>query len=117
MGATIVAVTYWKGGVHNPKGLDIPKLIEHVAQHKTVAGFGGGEPISSADFFKLKVDVLIPAALENQITMDNAAGVQAKIIIEGANGPTDPEAHQFRSEEHTSELQSLRHLVCRLLLD
>src|SRR5215813_2864638 len=89
MGASIVAVTDWKGGVYNPKGLDIPKLLEWVAQHKTVAGFGGGEAITSEEFFKLKVDVLIPAALENQITMDNAASIQAKVIIEGANGPTD----------------------------
>src|SRR5262249_31006367 len=69
MGATIVAVTDWKGGVYNPKGLDITKLLEHTKQHKTVAGFSGGDPINSEEFFKLKVDVLIPAALENQITM------------------------------------------------
>jgi glutamate dehydrogenase (NAD(P)+) len=98
MGATIVAVTDWKGGVHNAKGLDVPKLMAHVAQHKTVAGFSGGEPIGNEDFFKLKVDVLIPAALENQITMDNAAGVQAKVIVEGANGPTDSDANKFLHE-------------------
>jgi glutamate dehydrogenase (NAD(P)+) len=95
MGATIVAVTDWKGGVYNKNGLDVPKLLEWTAQHKTVAGFGGGDPITSEEFFKLKVDVLIPAALENQITIDNAAGIQAKVIIEGANGPTTAEAHTF----------------------
>src|SRR5262249_55585591 len=98
MGATIVAVTDWKGGVYNPKGLDIPQLLTHVKEHKTVAGFGGGESIGNEDFFKLKVDVLIPAALENQITMDNAAGIQAKVLIEGANGPTDPEANTYLHE-------------------
>ena len=71
-GAKIVAITDWKGGIHNPKGLDIPKLMEHVAKHKTVDGFTGGEPLDNADLFKLNVDVLIPAALENQITMANA---------------------------------------------
>jgi glutamate dehydrogenase (NAD(P)+) len=95
MGARIVAVTDWKGGVHNPQGLDVPRLLEYVAQHKSVAGFDGAEPISNTDLFKLKVDVLIPAALENQITMENAASIQSKVIIEGANGPTTPEAHQF----------------------
>jgi len=95
MGARIVAVTDWKGGVHNAQGLDVPRLLEYVAQHKSVAGFDGAEPISNTDLFKLKVDVLIPAALENQITMENAASIQAKVIIEGANGPTTPEAHQF----------------------
>jgi glutamate dehydrogenase (NAD(P)+) len=98
MGANIVAVTDWKGGVYDRKGLDIPKLIEHVRKRKTVDGFSGAEALPSADLFKLKVDVLIPAALENQITMANAEGIQAKVIIEGANGPTDPEAHKYLHE-------------------
>jgi glutamate dehydrogenase (NAD(P)+) len=95
MGATIVAVTDWKGGVYNAKGLDIPKLLEYVAQHKTVAGFSGAEPFDNADLFKLKVDILIPAALENQITIENAPAIQAKVIVEGANGPTTPEANRL----------------------
>src|SRR5918993_3709975 len=69
-GAKVVAVTDWKGGVFNAKGLDIPKLIEHVRLQKTVAGFGGGELLGNEELFKLEVDILIPAALENQITMD-----------------------------------------------
>jgi glutamate dehydrogenase (NAD(P)+) len=93
-GAKIVAITDWKGGIQNPKGLDIPKLMEHVAKTKTVDGFGGGEPLSNADLFTLNVDVLIPAALENQITMANAPGIRAKVIIEGANGPTEPDANK-----------------------
>ncbi len=93
-GAKIVAVVDWKGGVHNAKGLDLPKLLAHVAQHKTVAGFAGGDPLTSEELFKLDVDVLIPAALENQITMDNAPGIRAKIVIEGANGPTTPDANK-----------------------
>ena len=98
MGATIVAVSDWKGGVYNPKGLDLPKLIEYVARTHTVAGFPGAEPLTNADLFKLKVDVLIPAALENQITLDNAPAIQAKVIIEGANGPTDQAAHRYLYE-------------------
>src|SRR2546426_8653776 len=71
-GAKIVAVTDWKGGVYNANGLDIPKLLEYVQQHKTVDGFPGAEQLSNADLFSLDVDILIPAALENQITIDNA---------------------------------------------
>jgi glutamate dehydrogenase (NAD(P)+) len=88
-GAKIIGVTDWKGGVQNDKGLDIPKLQEWVAQHKTVAGFPGGEPLGAADVFKLDVDILVPAALEKQIT------VEARLIVEGANGPTTHEAHNI----------------------
>src|SRR5262245_11643808 len=68
-GAKIVAVADWKGGVYNPKGLDISKLSDYVRHHKTVAGFDGAEALTNEQLFKLPVDVLIPAALENQITM------------------------------------------------
>jgi glutamate dehydrogenase (NAD(P)+) len=98
IGARIVAVTDWKGGVYNANGLDVSKLSQHVWQHKTVAGFQGGEPLANADLFGLEVDVLIPAALENQITMENAPAIRAKILVEGANGPTTPDAHRHLHE-------------------
>jgi glutamate dehydrogenase (NAD(P)+) len=98
IGAKIVAVVDWKGGVHNPKGLDIQQLIAHVAQHKSVEGFPGADAIDNAQLFKLDVDVLIPAALENQITMDNAPAIRAKVLVEGANGPTTPDAHKHLYE-------------------
>src|SRR6188474_3428188 len=84
IGAKIVAVTDWKGGVHNPKGLDVAKLLAHTQQHKSVAGFAGGDPIDADEFWGLDVDVMIPAALENQITMDNAPRIRAKVLTEGA---------------------------------
>lgn len=93
-GAIIVGVTDWQGGVYNATGLDIPALQAHVARHKTVAGFAGGEPLAAADIFGLPVDILIPAALENQITEANASQISARLVIEGANGPTTPAAHQ-----------------------
>ena len=93
-GARIVGVTDWKGGVYNTRGLDIPKLSAHVQEHASVAGFPEAEALSNAQLFALDVDILIPAALENQITMDNASGIRAKIIVEGANGPTLPDAHR-----------------------
>jgi glutamate dehydrogenase (NAD(P)+) len=97
-GAKIVAVADWKGGVYNPKGLDVLKLSEYVQQPKTVVGFEGGEPLTNEELFKSEVDVLIPAALENQITMDNASAICAKIVVEGANGPTTPDAHKYLHE-------------------
>jgi glutamate dehydrogenase (NAD(P)+) len=95
LGAKIVAVTDWKGGVHNDKGLDVAKLLDYVRRRKTVDEFPGGEAFTNEDLFKLKVDVLIPAALENQITTENAGDIQARIIVEGANGPTTPDAHNL----------------------
>jgi glutamate dehydrogenase (NAD(P)+) len=98
IGAKIVAVTDWKGGVYNDKGLDIPKMIDYAKQHKSIDGFPGGQPFDNAKLYALEVDVLIPAALENQITMENAPGIKAKIIAEGANGPTTPDAHKHLHE-------------------
>jgi glutamate dehydrogenase (NAD(P)+) len=93
IGARIVAVTDWKGGVYNAKGLDLAGMAEYVKTHKSIDGFPGGEPLTNEQLFGLDVDVLIPAALENQVTMDNAPSIKAKILVEGANGPTTPDAH------------------------
>ena len=95
LGARIVAVTDWKGGVYNKQGLDVPALVEYTRERKSVAGFTGGEALSNEDLWGLEVDVLIPAALENQITMENAPLIRAKVVTEGANGPTTPEAHDL----------------------
>jgi glutamate dehydrogenase (NAD(P)+) len=95
IGAKVVAVTDWTGGVYNGNGLDIPKLTAYVADNKTVAGYSGGTVISNNDLFSLEVDVLIPAALENQITIENAGNIRAKIVVEGANGPTTPDANNL----------------------
>jgi glutamate dehydrogenase (NAD(P)+) len=92
IGAKVVAVTDWKGGVYNPAGLDIDDLIAWTQKNKTVAGYAKAEALEGSQLFELDVDVLIPAALENQITMQNAAKIKAKIIAEGANGPTMPDA-------------------------
>ena len=92
-GAKILAATDWKGGVYNPKGLDMSALLRWAAEKKTVAGFPGAEPITNDQLFALDVDILVPAALENQITADNVGAIKAKMVIEGANGPTTPEAH------------------------
>ncbi len=98
MGAKIIAVTDWKSGVHNAAGLDIKQLLAHNARHRTVDDFAGGEPISNAELFKLDLEVLIPAALEEQITGANARDIKARLVVEGANGPTTPEAHKLLHE-------------------
>ena len=98
IGARIVAVTDWKGGVYNENGLDVAKLIAYTTEHKTVAGFPAADALSNDQLWALDVDVLIPAALENQITAENAPLIRAKILTEGANGPTTPEAHKILHE-------------------
>ena len=98
IGAKIIAVTDWKGGVINRAGLDVSALLAYASTHKTVDGFPGGEPLENDGLWGLDVDVLIPAALENQITMENAPQIKAKILTEGANGPTTPDAHNYLHE-------------------
>jgi glutamate dehydrogenase (NAD(P)+) len=97
-GAKIVAITDWKGGVYNPKGLDVAKLIDYARDYKTVEGFPGADHLDNDKLWSLDVDILVPAALENQITMDNAPSIKAKIVTEGANGPTTPDAHKHLHE-------------------
>ena len=98
IGAKIVAVTDWKGGVYNANGLDVTKMLDYAKQHKTIDGFPGGETIENEQLFALDVEVLVPAALENQITLDNAPTIGARVVAEGANGPTTPEAHKHLHE-------------------
>jgi len=93
-GARIVAVSDVSGGVHNPDGLDVPALLRYVADRRGVAGFPGGKPLTTP-IVEHDCDILIPAALENQITHENAERVRAKIVAEGANGPTTPDADKI----------------------
>jgi glutamate dehydrogenase (NAD(P)+) len=93
-GAKIVAASDVTGGVHNPAGLDVPALLQYVADHRGVKGFPGGQPLATP-IVEYDCDILVPAALENQITGENASHVKAKIIAEGANGPTTPDADQI----------------------
>jgi glutamate dehydrogenase (NAD(P)+) len=94
-GTAVIAVTDARGGVYNPNGLDIRALATHAKEAGTVAGFADADPISNADLLTLPCDVLVPAALGGQITERNADQVRARIVAEGANGPTTPEADQI----------------------
>lgn len=91
-GFRVVGAADITGGVQNPNGLDIPALIAYVAETGGIAGFGGGDEISNEELLTLDCDVLIPAAMEDQITERNANDIKARLIVEGANGPTTPEA-------------------------
>ena len=91
-GATIIAVCDSHGGVLNRSGLDIPALLKHKAETGSVADFPNSDPISGEAILELQCDILVPAALENQITLENADLVKARIVAEAANGPTTPDA-------------------------
>jgi glutamate dehydrogenase (NAD(P)+) len=86
-GARIVAVSDVSGGIFNGDGLDIPEVLEYVKAHKFLKGYPKAQPISNEDLLEVKCDALFPCALENQIDTHNAEKIQAKIIVEGANGP------------------------------
>ena len=94
-GAKVLAVSDSTGGIHSPAGLDINRVIAWKAEHGTVVGFPGAQAVSNAQILEIECDVLIPAALENQITASNAERIHAKIVAEAANGPTTPEADEI----------------------
>ncbi|MGH2542369.1 MAG: Glu/Leu/Phe/Val family dehydrogenase [Ardenticatenaceae bacterium] len=92
LGARIVAVSDTRGGVFNPQGLDVRDVLLHKRQTKSVVDYPNGEPVTNQEILEIPCDVLIPAALENQLTVENAPRVQARIVAEAANGPTTPAA-------------------------
>jgi len=94
-GATIVAISDVGGGVLRSDGLEIAALLRHRQEHGSIAGFPGSEPITNDELLTLDCDVLIPAALEGQLTEDNADRIRAALIVEGANGPTTVEADEI----------------------
>jgi glutamate dehydrogenase (NAD(P)+) len=94
-GATIVAVSDSQGGIYNPNGLDPARVSAWKSEHGTVVGFPGADAVSNTEILELDCEILVPAALENQITEHNAPRVRAKIVAEAANGPTTPEADQI----------------------
>jgi len=91
-GFSIRAVSDSGGGIYSAKGLDVPAVIEHKQRTGSVVGFPGAQAMSNAELLEAPVDVLVPAALENQITASNAGQVKASLILEAANGPTTPDA-------------------------
>ena len=95
-GCTVIAISDVTGGYLNTKGIDVDNAIAFAQEHGSLDGFRGGDRISNQAMLELECDVLVPAALEKVLTHDNARRVKAKLIVEGANGPTTPEAdHVF----------------------
>jgi glutamate dehydrogenase/leucine dehydrogenase len=94
-GAKIIAASDSKGGVYNPKGLDSRALMEHKEESGSVQGYAGADNVTNEELLELDCSILVPAALENQITGRNADRIKAQIIAEGANGPTTPEADEI----------------------
>jgi glutamate dehydrogenase (NAD(P)+) len=97
-GASVVAVQDHGSTVYNAAGLDVPALLRHVSEHGSVKGFEAAEVLPDSAFWGVDCDILIPAALEQQITSDNAHLIRARMVIEGANGPTTPEADDILHE-------------------
>ncbi len=97
-GARVVAVSDRFGAIYNSKGIDLRQLLQYMAESGTVTRFPTAEVLNNQELLELEVDVLVPAALEGQITKENAGRVRAKVIAEGANGPTTPEADQILND-------------------
>jgi glutamate dehydrogenase (NAD(P)+) len=102
MGGKVLGISDISGGIFNPNGIDVHKLITHAvkSKEKVIAGFDGGRFVEgpndgNEELLRMDVDLLVPAAMENQITKENASTIKAKILVEGANGPTTPEADEI----------------------
>jgi glutamate dehydrogenase (NAD(P)+) len=100
LGFKVIAVSDVSGGYYNPRGLNIRELAEYVGRHpkRLLEGYRGADRVTNAELLELPCDVLIPAALEGQLTGDNAPRIRAKLIVEGANGPTLPEADDILND-------------------
>jgi glutamate dehydrogenase (NAD(P)+) len=99
MGVKVTAVSDVMGGIYNENGLNIARVREHCRQRGSVAGYPEADKVSNAELLELPCDILIPAALEGQITRANASNINARIIVEGANGPTSPFADEILDEK------------------
>ena len=107
--AKILAVSDSSGGIHNPDGLDIKRVMDWKAEHGTVVGFPGAKEVSNEELLEIECDILIPAALENQITAANAERIRARIVAEAANGPTTPEADDIL---HSRDVFMIPDILC-----
>ena len=97
-GFNVIGITDYQGGVFNARGLNPTALMRYKDEAQTIAGYPGGDAITNEELLALDCDILVPAAIEDQITEQNAGNVRAKIVVEGANGPTTPEADTILTE-------------------
>jgi len=106
-GAAVVAVSDSRGGVHDPKGLDIARVEHHKDETGTVVGTLDNGKLTPGEVLEVECDILIPAALQNQITEENAGRIQARLIVEAANGPTTPLADEILAERNIKVLPDI----------
>ncbi|MFO0760315.1 MAG: Glu/Leu/Phe/Val dehydrogenase [Byssovorax sp.] len=95
LGASTIAVGDHTGYMYNPEGINPHKLQDHVKKNRSIAGYTGGKAITREEFFKIKADIFIPAALEAQVGIEEANALQVKLVAEGANGPCTPEGEKI----------------------
>lgn len=95
LGSRVIAVSDVSGGIYNPRGLSVSSLLAYVRENRVLTGYPDGEAISNKDMLELPCDILVPAAMQNQITQENASRINCKILGEGANGPTALEADEI----------------------
>ncbi len=100
-GTKVVAVSDGHIGTYNANGIDLVAVDEWIAKNKWLDGFPGGDPVTNSELLELPVQILIPAAIENQLTAANAARIKARLVVEGANGPTTMEADEIMSDAGT----------------
>lgn len=98
MGCKVVGLSDINGGVYNAKGINIPRALRYSKEHGTLLDLPDTEPVSNEKLLELPCDILIPAALENQLTIGNATRIKARMIVEAANGPTTPEAERILND-------------------
>jgi glutamate dehydrogenase (NAD(P)+) len=110
LGARIVAISDYTGGIHNSGGIDVRKALEYTAYNKVLHDFGGGEPITNAQLLELDCTVLAPCALERVITEENAPRLRCRILAEGANGPTTNAADKIL--ERRPEIEVIPDVLC-----
>ncbi|EYF05751.1 Glu/Leu/Phe/Val family dehydrogenase [Chondromyces apiculatus] len=94
LGVSTIAVGDHAGYMYNPEGFNPHKLQDYVKRHRSIAGYPGGKPITREEFFRIKADIFTPAALENQIGIDEGRSLQVRLVAEGANGPCTPEGER-----------------------
>ena len=100
LGVKITGISDVSGGYYNAEGFDIDEAMEYAKSHKSLEGYGKGTRVSNEDLLELDCDILVPAALEDQITEKNAAKIKAKLIVEGANGPTSSNADKILNDNN-----------------
>jgi glutamate dehydrogenase (NAD(P)+) len=98
-GARVLAVSDIRGGIYNERGLDLPAVLQHYEKNRSLEGYRDAQAITNVELLELDTDILIPAANENQIRGTNAPNIRAKIIVEGANGPTTQGADEILKEK------------------